>query len=207
MDAGEVCPVHGGLDHRLLVCITMGCLSIHALAVHLVDARHECQVVGPSVNFPMPNRIQMPSAALPTRLVDSRTRKLCHWCHGDGDAIGPMYGARIQCPRCEGTGLFQLVEPDEIPLTVADLHYRCGHISQQSYSSRQKMEMDRANARFAICKDCYMKSIGASEWIEEEMFFDRVRGRRERFKIVDSKWGPKGCDNPTMFYRFVEVKP
>jgi len=71
------------------------------------------------------------------------------------------------------------------------------------------MKMDRANARFSICKECYLKSIGASEWIEEEIFFDRRRAHDQgssgtQLVIVDKKWGPEGCDNPTMFYRYIE---
>jgi len=90
----------------------------------------------------------------------------------------------------------------------ADVHYRCGHIVSTHFTDAETAKMTRANARFSICKDCYLKNIGASEWIEEECYFDRRRaheqsGHEGTMVVVDKMWGPEGCDNPTMFYRYV----
>lgn len=87
---------------------------------------------------------------------------------------------------------------------VSTLHHRCGHIMHQEFTDVEQMKCDRANARFSICHSCNLVRTGASEWMEEEIYFDRQRVNRQQghplLEIQDRKWGPKGCDNPTMFY-------
>ena len=84
------------------------------------------------------------------------------------------------------------------------LHYRCGHVVPQVFTCAETMRDDRANARFAICRACHLVNSGASEWMEEEIFFDRQRINRRMghplLVIQDRKWAPQECDNPTMFY-------